>query len=188
MTRIVGLLGGSFNPAHHGHVAISNHIRKTVGLDEIWWIVTPQNRLKTTYKKNNLQQRINQCTEITEPHTHIEVMVDPSPPPHHTIDTITIFQQLYRDTKFVWMMGADNLATFHQWEHWQKIANTIPMVIYDRPSYTHTALSSKCAHFFSHAQLDTKDATLLPLATAPAWTFLRLKTYDISSTQIRREQ
>ena len=183
--RRIGLLGGSFNPAHHGHLAISQHIYTHLQLDEIWWIVTPQNPFKTTDNTEDLTLRINYCRKICHHIPYIRIITDPSPYPHRSIHTVTTLTRSYPDISFIWMMGADNLIHFHRWHRWYDIASSVPLVIYDRKPYSYRALRSKAAYTLCHRYIAPQHAALLPFHDTPAWSFLRLPTYNISSTEIR---
>lgn len=185
MARKIGLLGGSFNPAHHGHVAISKQIHTRLQLNEIWWLVTPQNPHKSTYIEDNLKKRIAFARDITQNHPFIKIHTDPAPTPHNTIDTIQILQRQHRNDYFLWLMGADNLVSFHRWHRWQDITQHIPLIIYDRPGYSYRALQSPSAHYLHHARTLDLHGRTLPTIAAPAWNYLRLKQYNISSTDIR---
>jgi len=184
--RRIGLLGGSFNPAHQGHVLISRQAHIRLGLDCIWWLVSPQNPLKSPTETDALERRLQDAKNLTKSSRFIEVMAPETDlGTRYTLDFALWLRQRYRGGHFVWLMGADNLADFHLWQDWRRIARTLPFAVIDRPGYRHSAMASKAARMLSASQWPECDAAGLVLARPPAWTFLHGPLSPLSSTAIR---
>jgi nicotinate-nucleotide adenylyltransferase len=142
--RTIGLLGGSFNPAHAGHLHISEHALNTLGLDEIWWLVSPQNPLKSKDDMADYGERFASAVAITKSNKKIFVSdIEQKIGTKYTYQTISELQKRYHGTHFIWLMGADNLAGFHRWQRWQEILRLVPIVVFDRAPYSFTSLASK---------------------------------------------
>lgn len=186
IARKIGLLGGSFNPAHRGHRHISVTALKKIGLDEIWWLVTPGNPLKDHAELETLTSRVAQATRIAN---HPRIRISTFEADHrlkYTADTIPALQVANPATRFVWLMGADNLATIHHWERWHDIATNIAVAVLDRPGYAARALRSPFAQYYQSFRLNPAEARLLPSLHPPAWVFLHGRTLQISSTSLRK--
>jgi nicotinate-nucleotide adenylyltransferase len=181
----IGLFGGSFNPPHEGHLLVSEIALKRLQLDQIWWIITPGNPLKDINQLAPLTERINYCEDIAN-HPSIKITAfELAHPTRFTADTLEFVKIRRPDANFVWIMGADNLASFHKWQRWQDIANMMPLAVIDRPGSTLSSRSSMAALAFSRFRLDESDAALLPSMPAPAWTFVHGPRSSLSSTKIR---
>jgi len=184
----VGLLGGSFNPAHGGHVHISCEAYKHLGLDEIWWLVSPQNPLKSPYEMARLDKRLERSRELTSHIPYIYVTaLELELGTQYTADTIKTLQQRFHHIQFTWIMGADNLQQFHRWHRWKWIAEHVPIAVFNRKPHTYPALNSLTAQRYSYARLDENDGKLLPFSNAPAWTFFNIRPNTESSTAIRQK-
>ena len=182
---VVGLFGGSFNPPHEGHQLVTEIAIRRLELDQLWWIVTPGNPLKDTSGLPPLSERIAWSEAINQdPRVKITAF-EASHDVRFTADTLAIVKRYNPGVRFVWIMGADNLATFHRWQNWRDIALTYPVAVIDRPGSTLSYLSSKMAKTFDYARIDETDAALLPTLPAPAWTFLHGPRSPVSSTAIR---
>jgi len=182
---VVGLFGGSFNPPHEGHQLVTEIAIRRLKLDQLWWIVTPGNPLKDTSGLPPLAERIGWSEAINQdPRVKITAF-EASHDVRFTADTLAIVKRYNPGVRFVWIMGADNLATFHRWQNWRDIALTYPVAVIDRPGSTLSYLSSKMAKTFDYARIDETDAALLPTLPAPAWTFLHGPRSPVSSTAIR---
>lgn len=181
----IGLFGGSFNPPHDGHVLVAEMALKRLKLDQVWWMVTPGNPLKSHKELLPLSDRIELSEEICDDPrikiTAFEAAYDLS----YTEETLDLIARKNRGVDFVWLMGADNLADFHKWQNWRGIAETFPIAVIDRPGSTLSYLSSKMAKAYAHARLDESDAAVLAHLTAPAWTFLHGPRSSLSSTALR---
>lgn len=181
----MGLLGGSFNPAHAGHRHISLYALKALGLHEVWWLVSPQNPLK---KKSDLApyaQRLAFAEEVAN-HPRIKISdIEMTLGMHYTIDTLRALKQRYPHIEFVWLMGADNLAIFHRWHQWKEIFHTLPIVVFDRSPFSHSALRKKAAlHFLAYRSAPETIAN--SAANIPGWTFIYMARHPESASRLRK--
>jgi len=184
----IGLLGGSFNPAHDGHVHISIEALKKLKLTEVWWLVSPQNPLKSAAETKPIEDRIAKAEELIS-HPGIRVtQLETILGTRYTIDTLTQIKRRFPIGNFVWLMGADNLQNFDQWKEWPKIFKTMPIAIMDRPDFGIKVLSSKPAQRFKQYRIDDEDATELVTRTPPCWSFIPVKLNHMSSTKIRAKK
>lgn len=184
--RRVGLLGGSFNPAHDGHRHISLIALERLRLDEVWWMVSPQNPLKATAGMATMAARIEAAGRIAN-HPRIRVTgIEAELGTSHTVDTITALKRRFRAIRFVWLMGADNLIQIPRWKQWRRLFRSVPIAVFPRPTYSLRALSGVAARRFAMARVPQSRARLLAELCPPAWTFLRVRTHAASATEIRR--
>ncbi len=184
--RRIGLLGGSFNPAHDGHLHISLEALKRLQLDEVWWLVSPRNPLKSAADLADYPLRMAHAIALT-PHPRIRVLgIEHTFKLAYTVDTIRFLQQRHRDTRFVWLMGADNLAGFHRWRAWKAIAGRVPIAILDRAPFALKALHGRFALRFAATRLPAAHAALLANKAAPAWVYLTIPRHPLSATQLRK--
>lgn len=185
--KSVGLLGGSFDPPHKGHLYISLEAKKLLTLDEIWWLVTPQNPHKIL-KPASYEERIRNSLEITKGKpikvSSLENKIN-SKYSHETIDYI---KNHYKNIKFFWLMGADNLIDFHSWQNWQKIFNDISIVIFKRHGYNNKALNSIALKKFSQFQITYNPINQLHFSKLPSWTWINNREINISSSEIRKQR
>ncbi|HAT35779.1 MAG TPA: nicotinic acid mononucleotide adenylyltransferase, partial [Rhodospirillaceae bacterium] len=159
--RRVGLLGGSFNPAHRGHRLISVEAMKRLNLDAVWWLVSPQNPLKPSKGMEKLEKRFDSAIEVAA-HPRIWVNnLESEMGTQYSVDTIAKIQQRFSDRRFVWLIGADNLKQMPDWRRWEKIFNSIPVAVFTRPSYSHRALGGLAAERFRKARLKERQSSLL---------------------------
>ncbi len=181
----IGLLGGSFNPAHEAHRQISLTALKRLGLDQVWWLVSPANPLKDAGKLPSLERRVAAAKEIAN-HPRIEVTgfsgAGKSP---YSVDLLTELKRRFPKVNFVWLMGADNLANFHRWQAWPKIFTLMPIAVLDRPGFRLKARSSQAAQRFASFHVDESDAPGLALLVPPAWTVLSHPLSNLSSSKLR---
>ncbi len=181
----IGLFGGSFNPPHAGHLHVAEQALRRLALDRVWWLVTPGNPLKDTSGLAPLDERLNACRTLARDRRMVITALEVSLPTRFTADTLAHIAARNRGVDFVWIMGADNLGQFHQWDRWRDIAATMPIAVVDRPGSTlrlHNALAARALGQF---RLDEDDATRLPGMRPPAWTFLHGPRNALSSTAIR---
>lgn len=181
----IGLLGGSFHPAHEAHRAISLLALKRLRLDRVWWLVTCGNPLKDSHGLRPLADRLKQAkAEAAHPAidvTAIETILGT----RYTFDTVCRLLQQYGGVRFVFLMGADNLAQLHRWKRWRELANQIPLAVVDRRGWSLKALASPAAHSLARFRLPEEKAAGLPSCKAPAWVFLHGLKSDLSSTKLR---
>jgi nicotinate-nucleotide adenylyltransferase len=183
--RRVGLLGGSFNPAHDGHRHISVAALKRLALDEVWWLVTPQNPLKPERGMAPIEDRIATARAAAR-HPRIRVTdIERGLGTRFTADTLRALAGRYPGLAFVWLMGADNLAEIARWKDWEAIFELVPIAVFDRPSYAYKALAGKAARRFAKCRLDSRKAGKLATMRPPAWVFLRSTRHPASATRIR---
>lgn len=181
--RIIGLLGGSFNPAHAGHVHLSREAMKVLGLDGVWWLVSPQNPLKSEAEMADFATRFASAQQVAKAHPHIHVSdFEQVQNTRYTADTLRLLVKTFPDIRFVWLMGADNLAQFHHWRDWRDIFSTVRIAVYDRKPHTFKGLSGKAAQIFRHARVSPRELTAKPL---PAWCFIHGRRHPLSATFIR---
>lgn len=181
----IGLFGGSFNPPHEGHLLVAETALRTLALDRVWWMVTPGNPLKDHSKLAPLAERIARSRELIEDRRIVVTAFEAGHRVRYTADTVRVVLERNREARFVWLMGADNLAGFHRWQEWQSIVEALPIAVVDRPGSTLSYLSSKLAITYSRARVDEDDAATLPGRTPPAWTFLHGPRSSLSSTALR---
>jgi len=180
----VGLLGGSFDPPHAGHLHISNWALKEFGLDQVWWLVSPGNPLKTRGPAP-LEKRLAACRELVQ-HPRIKVTdLESRLGTRYTAETLDKLLELYSGVRFVWLMGADNLVSFHKWDRWNDIMKMVPIGVLARPGQQISAGRSTAAARYARCRLSTDRSTALPFREAPCWTLLSGAMMDISSTDIR---
>ena len=181
----VGLFGGSFNPPHAGHALVAEIAMRRLQLDQLWWMVTPGNPLKSTRELAPLSERLRLSEKIT-PDPRIKVTAfEAAYHVRYTADTLALIKARNPGVDFVWIMGADNLRDFHKWQRWREIITTFPIAVIDRPGATLALLSSVVAKTFDYARIDEADAATLAHRRAPAWTFIHGPRSLLSSTAIR---
>jgi nicotinate-nucleotide adenylyltransferase len=179
----IGLLGGSFNPAHDGHRAISLAALRALGLDQVWWLVSPQNPLKPARGMASFAARLASA-RMTARHPRIRVSdLERRLGTRYTADTVRRLRA-FRDIRFVWLMGADNLLQLPRWQRWTEIVRTMPFAVLAR-STARPALAGRAAKRFAAARLDPLVARRLADRRAPAWVFLGIRRHPASATAIR---
>ena len=197
--RRIGILGGSFNPAHAGHLHISRQALDVLGLDEVWWLVSPQNPLKPKAGMAPLDTRVEDAQStvrgagwagrrirVTDIETRLAT--------RYTADTLTALKALYPGRHFVWLMGADNLIQIPAWKGWQAIFRMLPIAVFPRPTYSLRALGSQAARTFGAARLTGARAAKalangrLAVMKPPVWVFLDVRPHGASATRIRRDR
>lgn len=185
--RRIGLLGGSFNPAHAGHVHISLEALKRLQLDEIWWLVSPKNPLKAANDLAGYDVRLEYASALTTQHPRITVLdIEARQNLYYTIDTIRFLQARHRDCHFVWLMGADNLAGFHRWKNWRQIARRIPIAILDRAPFNFKSLHARYALAYAKCRVPAVEAKSLATAAAPCWAYITIPRHPLSATFLRK--
>jgi nicotinate-nucleotide adenylyltransferase len=182
----IGLLGGSFNPAHEGHLHVSDVASKRLGLDYVWWLVSPQNPLKSLDRMASLAERVANARRLTIHSPRICVTdIEAQLGTRFTIDTVTKLQRRFPAPRFVWLMGSDNLMTFHRWRCWRELANRIPIAVVIRPGTALAPLVSKAARHLSVFKASSERS--LATAPAPAFAVLDARRTAASATAIRAQ-
>lgn len=182
----IGLFGGSFNPAHEAHRAVSLFAWRRLGLDRVWWLASPGNPLKDNRSLPPLDARIAQANRIARSPfievTGIEAMLGT----RFAFDTVTRLTACHPRVRFVFLMGADILAEFHRWKRWRELAGLVPLAVIDRAGWTARALASPAALALAPARISESRASTLALRQPPAWVFLHGLKLSQSSTAIRK--
>lgn len=180
----VGLLGGSFDPPHQGHAHITREALKRFGLDQVWWLVSPGNPLKRQGPAP-MAQRLRAAKQVIQ-HPRVRVTdLEARMGTRFTAETLAQLKARYPGVRFVWLMGADNLATFHQWDRWREILCGVPIGVLARPGQRISARMSPAASRFERFRIRGREAARLVLADPPSWCFVNVPMVDISSTEIR---
>jgi nicotinate-nucleotide adenylyltransferase len=183
--RRIGLLGGSFNPAHPGHRHISVCALRVLGLDQVWWLVSPQNPLKSTDDMAALSDR-QASARAAARHPRILVSdLETRLGTRYTADTLRALDRRYPRTRFVWLIGADNLTQMPHWRQWRSIFARMPVAVFNRPPYSLRALSGQAAGRYRRARLGAERAGHLAAARPPAWLFVFNQLHPASATAIR---
>jgi nicotinate-nucleotide adenylyltransferase len=185
-TMSIGLLGGSFNPPHEAHRQISLTALKRLGLDQVWWLVAPDNPLKDSASLPSLADRVQAARKMANsPRIEVTGFAAKSP---YTIDLITALKRRFPGVNFVWLMGADNLAEFHRWRSYDKIFAQLPIAVLDRPGFRLRAGAGVAAQRFAPYRVDESDARGVARLEPPAWTMLTHRLSGLSSTALRAKK
>jgi nicotinate-nucleotide adenylyltransferase len=184
--RTIGLLGGSFNPAHAGHVHISLEALKRLNLDAVWWLVSPQNPLKTDDGMEPLATRVARARQIVGRHPRIRI---DAPElvlgTRYTLDTVRALRRIYPKARFVWLMGADILPQLVDWVGWRELFGAIPIAAFARPGWGYSALVAAAPRAFARYRIDADQARMLASSRPPAWCFFPSRLDSHSATAIR---
>lgn len=180
----IGLLGGSFDPAHQGHAHITTEALKRFGLDRVWWLVSPGNPLKVLGPAP-IERRLSMAREVMQ-HPRVEVTdLEVRLGTRYTAETLGQLFKIYPGVQFVWLMGADNFATLHHWDNWEWIMDRVPIGILARPGQRISARMSRAAGAYERYRLRGREAPRLCIAKPPAWCFVNVPMDSSSSTAIR---
>lgn len=180
--QVIGLLGGSFDPAHEGHAHITREAIKRLHLDQVWWMITPGNPLKPRQPAPMAQRMAHAKKVMRHPKVRITDL-EARLGTRYTYATIRQLQAIYPGVTFVWLMGADNLRQLHRWEHWQDILRAVPVAVLARPGAGLKARLGRAAQVFRQARLKRGEA--IDLHAPPVWAFVNLPLNNASSTDIR---
>lgn len=186
MKQRIGLIGGSFNPAHAGHLHISLEALRALGLHQIWWLVSPQNPLKSTQDMAAFETRFSHAQRIASHEPRI--VVSDFETTHHlqySVDTVAALQHRHPKIQFFWIMGADNLVQFHRWRRWQSIARMIPILVMDRAPFSHSAMRSKAAIWLKYRQVSLKKLGKNSQVKPPIWAYGFVRRHPQSATALR---
>lgn len=187
--RRIGLLGGSFNPAHQGHLHVSRLAIARLGLDEVWWLVSPQNPLKPIEDMAPFDDRFAAARTLAAADTRVHVSdAERRLGTRYTADTLRALARRFPEARFVWIMGADNLIQIDQWDEWSTIFHTVAIAVFARAPYSSKALSSTAARRFADARIDESESARLADKPPPAWVFLHTPLHPESATRIRSRQ
>lgn len=181
----IGLLGGSFNPAHEAHLLISTIALKRLNLDRVWWLVTPGNPFKPTAEATAIETRMAEARKVANDRRIIVTDFERHIGSHYTVETLSFLKSVRPGVRFVWLMGADSLVDFHRWRQWREIFRSMPIAVVDRPGYGLKARASPAARAFAADRLPDRAAGQLADLPAPAWVFLTGPLSAQSSTKIR---
>jgi len=186
----IGLFGGSFNPAHGGHLHISALALKLLDLDQIWWLVSPQNPLKPVDGMAPFPVRLEGARQVaeTDPRILVTDLESRLASSRYTADSLKALRRRFPRLRFVWLMGGDNLVQIPKWQRWPEIFRTVPIAVFDRPSYSLKALSGPAAKRFARYRVPASDERRLAEMEPPAWVFFHTRLDDRSATRIRSEQ
>ncbi|OIQ35325.1 MAG: nicotinic acid mononucleotide adenylyltransferase [Roseobacter sp. MedPE-SWchi] len=180
----VGLLGGSFDPAHQGHVQISRAALQRFNLDCLWWLVSPGNPLKSRAPAS-MERRIAAAQRLMD-HPRVRISdIEARLGTRYTAETLRGLRRIYPHVRFTWLMGADNLAHFHLWKDWQQIIETVPVGVLARPGDRISARLSPAAKIYRSRMLKDDQSQALARSAAPAWCFVNVPMISASSTKIR---
>jgi len=183
----IGLLGGSFDPPHRAHRAVTLFAMMRLGLDRVWWLVTPGNPLKDARRLAPLDERVAAARRLAA-HPRIDVTaLEAAIGTRFTCDTIAWLTRRFPAVRFVWIMGADNLAQFDRWRNWRAIAAQVPIAVVDRFGASLAATGATAAHALAAARIRESDARSLPYRRPPAWVYLHGIKSPLSSTAIRQQ-
>lgn len=180
---VIGLLGGSFDPAHAGHVHITGEAIRRIGLDRVWWLVSPGNPLKAR-QPAPMRERMARARAMLGDDPRVVVSdLEARLDTRATVDTLHRLQAIYPGVRFVWLMGADNLVQFHRWSRWRQIMAAVPVAVMARPGAGLAARLSVTARVYRGARVGR--AELLARQVVPAWCFVNLPLHGASSSAIR---
>jgi nicotinate-nucleotide adenylyltransferase len=186
-TRI-GLLGGSFNPAHDGHRHVAELALALLALDEVWLLVSPQNPLKARAGMAPLSLRLASAQRVLAGHPRLRATaIEAQMGTRYTVDTVAQLGRRFPRARFVWLMGADNLVQVARWARWTRIFQAVPVAILARAPYSQKALAAKAARRLSRFRLKDRAARSLANQTPPAWVYLHTRLHPASATQIRAQ-
>lgn len=182
--QIIGLLGGSFDPPHNGHVHVTKAALTRFDLDQVWWLVSPGNPLKTRGPAP-IADRLRASRALMQ-HPRVRVTdLESRLGTRYTAQTLLALRERYVGVKFVWLMGADNLAQFHLWQDWRQIMETVPVGVIARPGDRISARLSKAARVYRSARISGRASRTLGRCESPAWCFVNLPMSQQSSSAIR---
>jgi nicotinate-nucleotide adenylyltransferase len=181
---VIGLLGGSFDPAHAGHAHITREALKRFGLDRVWWLVSPGNPLKAEGPAP-MATRIAQARSVIDDPRVVITGLEVRLGTRHTAALLDRLTALYPGVHFVWLMGADNLGQIHRWQNWRRIFHAMVIAVFARPAYDVKALAGKAARALSTARVAPQRARSLATFDPPAWTFFPVRHHPASATRLR---
>lgn len=183
----IGLVGGSFNPAHDAHRAMSLLALKRCRLDRVWWLVSPGNPLKDNRALPPLAERIARARSVADDPRIVVTGFEAGLGTRYSHQTLALLAARLPRVRFVWIMGADNLASFHRWRRWRRIAALAPIAVVDRSGDSFAGAAAEAAHALMKYRLPEAAAATLACRRPPAWVFLHGLKSPLSSTRIRQQ-
>ena len=181
----IGILGGSFDPAHKGHIYISDMAIKILDLNQIWWLVASQNPLKKTEQRKSLNRRLESAINIKKNYKIKPLALEESIGTLYSYDTLTALKKKMPGAKMFWIIGADNLYNMHKWYKWKKLFYICPIIVFNRPGYFYKSLSSKAAKFYWKKRVNIKYLRKFSYNNLPVWSFVNNSYNFNSSSEIR---
>lgn len=180
----IGLLGGSFDPPHDGHIHITRWAIKKLALDQVWWLVSTRNPLKarqpaTVAERVQAARRLTKNLKVTVSRLEAEIES------RHTSETLGFLRQRFPAARFVWLMGSDNLATLDEWRNWRGIFGSVPICVFARPASRAAVMNSKAARSFADRRIRAVQSRALAEMEPPAWMYLTVPLNSAASTAIR---
>ncbi len=184
----IGLLGGSFNPAHDGHIHVSREARRQLGLDQIWWLVSPQNPLKSSNGMAPHDERLADARKIAAPYSFLRVIAPESNlPSNYTYNTLKYMIKTMPRSRLIWVMGADNLDQFNRWHRYRDMIRLLPIAVVDRPSYSLRAIAAgQCLLGRRSKVTKMRRSIVTSSVSLPIWCFITGKRNQSSATEIRQ--
>jgi len=184
----IGVMGGTFNPPHDGHVTVSRAALRRLGLARLWWVVTPGNPLKSHGGLPEIAARMADCRRLMAHRRVVVTSFEAELGTPYTAATLAFLRRRMPGVRFIWVMGADNLAGFHRWQHYRQIARMLPIAVVDRPGWRWPALASPSARTLARQRLPEGRARILGAAGANQWVLLSTRLSPLSSTELRRQR
>lgn len=186
INQTIGLVGGSFDPPHEGHMHIAKWALSTLPLDKLWWVVSQRNPLKA-HSFTDFQKRFDDTKKLVNQSNMLVTDVERQLNVNFSVDLIKRLKIEYPTVKFIWIMGADGLKHFHKWKDWEVIFEMLPIAIFARPGYNEFS-TTVAALKYKDSFLPSDNAVQLPYRKAPAWAFFNIPMKNISSTEIRNSE
>lgn len=183
----VGLFGGTFDPPHDGHLHVARTAMRRMRLHRVWWLVSPQNPLKTR-RAGGFLQRFAETQALADEPGMIVSDIESRLGVNRTIDLVAALRRRHPGVHFVWIMGADNLGSFHRWHRWRDLMASLPVAVIARPTDSLRARLAPAAREFARSRIPDRRAHALPVSAAPAWTYLNERLNSTSSTALRASQ
>lgn len=184
----IGLFGGSFDPPHEGHLHVARTARQRLALDQVWWLVAPHNPLKSAEKPSAYERRLDHVRALADEPGFVVCDLERRIGSPYTIDLVTALTRMRPRVRFAFIMGADNLLTFHRWRDWSGILRTLPVAVVARPGDAIRARLSPAAQRFRDARVDATNTNALLEMRPPAWLYLTARLHEASSTALRAAQ
>jgi nicotinate-nucleotide adenylyltransferase len=181
----IGLFGGSFNPVHDGHVHVAREAKRRLGLDRVWWLVSPQNPLKDAHETEDYDRRLAAVRAAADAPGFVVSDLERRMGVRYSVEVVAALRARHPRVRFAWIMGADNLASFHRWRDWTGIMAMVPVAVVARPGDALHARSSLAAQRFRDARVDPAHASVLVEMRPPAWLYLTARLNPASSSELR---